>query len=83
MRFSNIWSPSLRAPSSERDVVAHSLSVAGSAPITDTKDDFTEWAARRFSRALPERFATVQPTDQHDFVTDVAGERVHFNLNVT
>ncbi len=58
-------------------------SVASSAPITDTKDEFTKWAAQRLSEALPERFDAVQPTDQHDFVTHVDGVRLDFNLNVT
>jgi hypothetical protein len=57
--------------------------VQGGGPITDTKDEFTEWAARKFSEALPERFGQVQPTEQHDFVTHVDGVRVDFNLNVT
>lgn len=57
--------------------------VTSTAPITDTKDEFTRWAARKLSEALPERFATVQPTRQHDFVTHVDGVQVDFNLNVT
>lgn len=56
---------------------------SSSGPITETKGEFAEWAARKFSEALPERFAPVQPTEQHDFVTHVGGVRVDFNLNVT
>ena len=74
----------MTCPSSRSRRTSHATSgVASSAPITETKDEFTEWAAQKFSAALPERFDAVQPTDQHDFVTHVDGVQVDFNLNVT
>jgi hypothetical protein len=71
-----------RAAESESSNPRATPSVASSAPITDTKDEFTTWAARKFSEALPDRFARVQPTVQHDFVTHVGGVQVDFNLTV-
>jgi hypothetical protein len=58
--------------------------VVSSGPITDSEDEFTRWAARKFSEALPERFAPARPTDEFAvFVTHVGGVQVDFNLNVT
>lgn len=74
--------PSLRATDGESDRT--SLEVATPAgPVTDTKPEFTAWAADQLSELLPERFSRVRPAGTFDFVTRTAGTRVEFNLNIT
>lgn len=57
---------------------------ASNGPETSTKSEFTQWAAERFSTALPDRFGPVRPGSRnYTFVTGADGVRLQFNLNVT
>jgi hypothetical protein len=59
-------------------------SVANQGPVTDSRDEFTQWAARKFSEVLPQRFGPVQPTGQYaSFATHVGEVEIEFNLVVS
>jgi hypothetical protein len=75
--------PSLQATGAGSDRSSTNAASGAADPVTDTKPEFTAWAADRFSEALPERFSPVRPTGNFEFVTRTAGTRIEFNLNIT